>query len=639
MRIALAQLNFTIGAFEQTYRQIRAAVDRARAAGAQMAVFTELATTGYPPRDLLNHDTFIRANLELLDRIAALTDERFALIVGCVTPNTAGAGKPLFNTAALCQGGTIVGRHHKTLLPTYDVFDEDRYFEPGLTVEPFDCMGQRLGLTVCEEVWNDRDFWPKRLYARDPVCELADQGANVLINISSSPFTIGKAQVRRQMIRQEAAKNARPFVYVNQVGGNDELVFDGHSLVFDAQGRVVLRGRDFEEDFLVCDVPGPAGTNVVTETAAWVMAGTEVPAPHFPQDAPPGSSDPEPGLSHVEPGLSDVEPGLQSRRDRLSGVEPGLQSRRQDADPDDAPPEEQAFKALTMGLRDYVRKCGFSRVVLGLSGGIDSAVTACLAAAALGPEHVTGVAMPTRYSSAGSVEDAEALARNLGIGYRIIPIDTVFGSYLDALGPVFAGLAPDVTEENIQARVRGGVLMALSNKFGALLLTTGNKSEIAVGYCTLYGDMAGGLAVISDVPKTFVYRLAEYINARGPQPVIPRSTITKAPSAELRPDQTDQDSLPPYDLLDRIIEAYVERNLDIDGIAALGVNRDIAVRVVSLIDRNEYKRRQAAPGLKITSKAFGVGRRYPIAADYGEMTRARAEATSAPEVRAGTPEP
>jgi NAD+ synthase (glutamine-hydrolysing) len=638
MRIALAQLNFTIGAFEQTYRQIRAAVDRARAAGAQMAVFTELATTGYPPRDLLNHDTFIRANLELLDRIAALTDERFALIVGCVTPNTAGAGKPLFNTAALCQGGTIVGRHHKTLLPTYDVFDEDRYFEPGLTVEPFDCMGQRLGLTVCEEVWNDRDFWPKRLYARDPVCELADQGANVLINISSSPFTIGKAQVRRQMIRQEAAKNARPFVYVNQVGGNDELVFDGHSLVFDAQGRVVLRGRDFEEDFLVCDVPGPAGTNVVTETAAWVMAGTEVPAPHFPQDAPLGSSDPEPGLSHVEPGLSDVEPGLQSRRDHLSGVEPGLQS-RQDADPDDAAPEEQAFKALTMGLRDYVRKCGFSRVVLGLSGGIDSAVTACLAAAALGPEHVTGVAMPTRYSSAGSVEDAEALARNLGIGYRIIPIDTVFGSYLDALGPVFAGLAPDVTEENIQARVRGGVWMALSNKFGALLLTTGNKSEIAVGYCTLYGDMAGGLAVISDVPKTFVYRLAEYINARGPQPVIPRSTITKAPSAELRPDQTDQDSLPPYDLLDRIIEAYVERNLDIDGIAALGVNRDIAVRVVSLIDRNEYKRRQAAPGLKITSKAFGVGRRYPIAADYGEMTRARAEATSAPEVRAGTPEP
>jgi NAD+ synthase (glutamine-hydrolysing) len=635
MRIALAQLNFTIGAFEQTYRQIRAAVDRARGAGAQMAVFTELATTGYPPRDLLNHDTFIRANLELLDRIAALTDERFGLIVGCVTPNTAGAGKPLFNTAALCQRGTIVARHHKTLLPTYDVFDEDRYFEPGLTVEPFDFMGRRLGLTVCEEVWNDRDFWPKRLYARDPVCELADQGADVLINISSSPFTIGKAQVRRQMIRQEAAKNARPFIYVNQVGGNDELVFDGHSLVFDARGRVVLRGRDFEEDFLVCDVPAHGGASVIIRAAA---PGTEVPAPHFRQDAQPGSSHVEPRRSDVEPALSDVEPGLQSRRDRVQAVEAELQSGR-GTDPDALPPEEQAFKALTLGLRDYVRKCGFSRVVLGLSGGIDSAVTASVAAAALGPAHVTGVAMPTRYSSAGSVEDAEALARNLGIGYRIIPIDTVFGSYLDALGPVFSGLAPDVTEENIQARVRGGVLMALSNKFGALLLTTGNKSEIAVGYCTLYGDMAGGLAVISDVPKTFVYRLAEYINARGARPVIPRSTITKAPSAELRPDQTDQDTLPPYDLLDRIIEAYVERNLDIDGIAALGVDRDIAVRVVSLIDRNEYKRRQAAPGLKITSKAFGVGRRYPIAADYGEMTRARAEATAAPEVRAGTPEP
>jgi NAD+ synthase (glutamine-hydrolysing) len=637
MRIALAQLNFTIGAFERTYMQIRAAVDRARAAGAQMVVFTELATTGYPPRDLLNHDTFIRANLELLDRIAALTDDRFALIVGCVTPNTAGAGKPLFNTAALCTGGTVVARHHKTLLPTYDVFDEDRYFEPGLTVEPFGCMGHRLGLTVCEEVWNDRDFWPKRLYARDPVCELADQGADVLINISSSPFTIGKAQVRRQMIRQEAVKNERPFIYVNQVGGNDELVFDGHSLVFDAGGHVVLRGRDFEEDFLVCDVPAPGGASIVTGAATPELAGTEVRAPHAPHDAAPQPSDVGQELQSRQGRSPDVEPGLQSRQGRSSDVAPGLQSRR-DTNPDDAPPEEQAFKALTMGLRDYVHKCGFSRVVLGLSGGIDSAVTASLAAAALGPEHVSGVAMPTRYSSPGSLEDAEALARNLGIGYRVIPIDAVFGSYLEALGPVFAGLAPDVTEENIQARVRGGVLMALSNKSGALLLTTGNKSEIAVGYCTLYGDMAGGLAVISDVPKTFVYRLAEYINARGPRPVIPQSTITKAPSAELRPDQRDQDSLPPYDLLDRIIEAYVERNLDIDGIAALGVDRDLAVRVVSLIDRNEYKRRQAAPGLKITSKAFGVGRRYPIAADYGEMTRARAQAAAAPEVRAGTPE-
>ena len=512
MRIALAQLNLTIGAFEHTYKQIRSAVDRARAAGAQLAVFTELATTGYPPRDLLNHHTFIRANLDLLDRIASLTDERFGLIVGCVTPNTAGAGKPLFNTAALCQRGTVVARHHKTLLPTYDVFDEDRYFEPGLTVEPFDFMGHRLGLTVCEEVWNDPDFWPKRLYARDPVCELADQGADVLINISSSPFTIGKAQVRRQMIRQEAVKNSRPFVYANQVGGNDELVFDGHSLVFDACGEVVLRGRDFEEDFLVCDLPA-RGASSVAPGAVGRLAGTEVPALH-------SAADVAPGAQSGQDRHSDVAPGLQFRHHRSSDPAPEHQSLR-DTDPDESPAEEQAFKALTMGLRDYVYKCGFSRVVLGLSGGIDSAVTASLAAAALGPEHVTGVAMPTRYSSAGSVEDAEALARNLGIGYRVIPIDSVFASYLEALDPVFAGLVPDVTEENIQARVRGGVLMALSNKFGALLLTTGNKSEIAVGYCTLYGDMAGGLAVISDVPKTFVYRLAEYINARAPQPVIP----------------------------------------------------------------------------------------------------------------------
>jgi NAD+ synthase (glutamine-hydrolysing) len=569
MRVALAQLNFTIGAFDETFRQIRTAVERARRAGADLALFTELATTGYPPRDLLTHESFVRANLDLLARVAALTDERFGLVIGCATPNTAGSGKPLFNTAALCHRGTVVGRHHKTLLPTYDVFDEDRYFEPGLQAEPFEFLGRRLGLTVCEEVWNDRDFWPRRLYERDPVCELAQRGADLLINISSSPFTIGKAQLRRDMIRQEAVKNTRPFLYVNQVGGNDELVFDGHSLVFDARGEVVLRGADFAEDFLLCDVPASG-------------APVAIDAGH------------------------DVAPGLQSRRsDRELGA------------------EEQAYEALTLGLRDYVRKCGFSRVVLGLSGGIDSAVTAALAAAALGPDHVTGVAMPTRFSSAHSLEDAERLARNLGIAYEVIPIDAVFQRYLDALEPVFAGLPPDVTEENIQARVRGGVLMALSNKFCSLLLTTGNKSELAVGYCTLYGDMAGGLAVISDVPKTFVYRLAEHINARGERLVIPESTITKAPSAELRPNQTDQDSLPPYDVLDRIIEAYVERNLDVDAIAALGLDRATVVRVVSLIDRNEYKRRQAAPGLKITSKAFGVGRRYPVAADYGEMTRAR----------------
>jgi NAD+ synthase (glutamine-hydrolysing) len=567
MRLALAQLNFTVGAFDQTYEKVRTATDRARGADADLVVFTELATTGYPPRDLLHHDAFVQANLDLLERIAALTDDRLGIVVGCVTPNPAGEGNRLFNTAALCHRGRVVARHHKTLLPTYDVFDEDRYFEPGTRVEPIEFKGMRLGLTVCEEVWNDRDFWTTRLYPRDPVCELADRGADVLINISSSPFNIGKAALRRDMVRQEAVKNRRPFFYVNQVGGNDELVFDGHSIGFDGQGRVVLRARDFEEDFLVYDVPIPA-------LAAELPEG------------------------------------------RMAEVS--------------ASREEEAFKALTLGLADYVRKCGFSDVVLGLSGGIDSAVTASLAAAALGPGHVTGVAMPTRYSSDHSLRDAEALARNLGIRYEVIPIDDVFQTYLDALQPAFAGLEPDVTEENIQARVRGGMLMALSNKFGALLLTTGNKSELAVGYCTLYGDMAGGLAAISDVPKTFVYRLARFINERGPEPVIPVSSLVKPPSAELRPNQTDQDCLPPYEVLDRIIEAYVERNLDVDAIVELGLERATVLRVLSLIDRNEYKRRQAAPGLKITSKAFGVGRRYPVAADYRSLMHTRATGAERP---------
>jgi NAD+ synthetase len=562
MRLALAQLNFTVGAFSGTYDKVRTAVDRARTAGADLAVFTELATTGYPPRDLLNHESFVRANLDLLERIAALSDERLGILIGCATPNRAGDGKPLFNSAALCHGGRVAGLHHKTLLPTYDVFDEDRYFQPGHEVQPFAFKGHRLGLTVCEEVWNDRDFWARRLYPRDPVCELAAHGADLLINISSSPFTIGKAHLRRQMIRQEAVKNQRPFVYVNQVGGNDELVFDGHSLAFDAHGGLILRGRDFEEDFLVYDVALDALTTAVQT---------------------PGS-------------VADVS----------------------------SSPEEQAYKALTTGLRDYVHKCGFDRVVIGLSGGVDSAVTATLAVAALGRDKVMGVAMPTRYSSEGSVADAEALACNLEIRYELIPIDHVFQSYLDALAPIFKALAPDVAEENIQARVRGAILMAISNKFGALLLTTGNKSELAVGYCTLYGDMAGGLAVLSDVPKTFVYSLARYINTCGPRPVIPEATITKPPSAELRPNQTDQDSLPPYEVLDRIVEAYVERNLDVDAIVALGIDRDLVVRILGLIDRNEYKRRQAAPGIKITSKAFGVGRRYPVAADYGSLTRVRA---------------
>jgi NAD+ synthase (glutamine-hydrolysing) len=560
MRLALAQLDFTVGAFDENYRKIAEAIARARRAGAGLVVFSELATTGYPPRDLLNHERFVQANLELRDRIAALSDSTLGILFGCVEPNPRDGAKPLFNTAVLCHQGRIVARHHKTLLPTYDVFDEDRYFEPGPSVAPMPFGGRQLGVTICEEVWNDRDFWPKRLYARDPVCDLADQGADVLINISSSPFTIGKAELRRQMIRQEAVKNGRFFFYVNQVGGNDELVFDGHSLGFDPEGAVVLRARDFEEDLVFYDLPdagSPASVGSIAEVSAT--------------------------------------------------------------------PIEEAWKALVLGLRDYVRKCGFENVVLGLSGGIDSAVTAALAAAALGPERVTGVAMPTRYSSDHSLRDAEALARNLDIDYRVVPIDNIFQSYLDALAGQFAGLPLGVAEENLQARVRGAVLMAFSNKLGSLLLSTGNKSELAVGYCTLYGDMCGGLAVISDVPKTLVYRLARFINAE--RPVIPESSITKAPSAELRPNQTDQDTLPPYELIDRVIEAYVERGLDIPAMAAQGIDPAAAQQIVSLIDRNEYKRRQAAPGIKITSKAFGVGRRYPIAADYRALREARLPAS------------
>ncbi len=559
MRIALAQLNFTVGAFEGNFAKIAAAVARARLEQADLVVFSELATTGYPPRDLLTHPRFIDLNLDLLARVAALSDSRLAILIGYVDRNPSSDEKPLHNSVALCASGRVVDRHHKLLLPTYDVFDEDRYFEPGRQVAPMSLGEWRLGVSICEDVWNDPTFWPKRLYHRDPIAELVAQGSDVMINCSASPFELQKIDVRRRMIRQEALDSRSYFFYLNQVGGNDELVFDGHSIGIDPLGNDVVRLRDFEEDFAVYDVPDP---NRESESRA---AGAPLPVGAVLRDV--GQSD-----------------------------------------------EETAYRALVLGLGDYVRKCGFRSAVLGLSGGIDSALTACLAVDALGPDRVFSVALPARYSSAHSVDDADALARALGIDHRVIPIDGIFQAYLDQLAPAFAGRQEDVTEQNIQARVRGGVLMALSNKFGHLLLTTGNKSELAVGYCTLYGDMCGGLAAISDVPKTLVYRLARYVNRS--RTIIPESTLTKAPSAELKPNQTDQDTLPPYDLLDRIVEAYVERNLDIDGIAALGLDRAVVAEVVRKIDASEYKRRQAAPGIKISSKAFGVGRRYPIAADY-----------------------
>ena len=546
MRVSLAQLNFTVGAFEANFRKIESAARRAAAERADLLLLSELATTGYPPRDLLTQPAFITASLEMRDRVAALSTEALGILIGAVEPTDTRGGKPLHNVAVLCHGGAVVARHRKTLLPSYDVFDEDRYFEPGRTMAPVVFKGVRLGMTVCEEVWNDPEFWPLQRYPDDPVADLAAQGVDLLLNISSSPFEMGKAAVRREMIRQHARRHRVPFLYLNQVGGNDELIFDGHSIGVDASGELTLRMADFEEGFLTIDVPRPAGAE-----------------------------------------------GLLARV---------AESR-----------EEEAWKALCLGLRDYVRKCGFDRVVLGLSGGIDSALTAALAADALGPDKVTGIAMPTRYSSAHSLTDAEALAANLGIAYHVVPIDAIFQSYLDGLTSVLPP-PPGIAEENIQARVRGAVLMAYSNKHGCLLLSTGNKSELAVGYCTLYGDMCGGLAVINDVPKTLVYDLARYVNRH--RAVIPESSLTKPPSAELRPDQTDQDTLPPYDLIDRVVEGYVERGQDPEALIAQGIDRAVVEDVVGRIDRNEYKRRQAAPGLRITPKAFGVGRRFPIAASY-----------------------
>ena len=556
MRLTFAQLNFTIGAFDANFERIRQAVASAQAARADLVVFSELAATGYPPRDLVTHARFVDLNLELLERVAALSTDELGILIGFVDRNSSTAGKPLFNAVALCHRGKVVERRYKSLLPNYDVFDEDRYFEPAGSVSPIPFKGQLLGVTICEDVWNDDDVLPRNLYHRDPVAELVRAGADVLINISASPFSLDKVNERRRLVQNDAVEYGRYAFYLNQVGGNDELVFDGHSIGLDPQGHEVLRGKDFEEELLTIDVP-------IGRTAAVSAPAAAMP----PADAAPSD-------------------------------------------------EAMAYGALVLGLRDYTRKCGFSSAVIGLSGGVDSAVTACLAAAALGHEHVLGVAMPSRYSSAHSVADAEALARALGIEYQLIPIDTVFQQYLHVLGPALGPRAEttDITEQNLQARVRGATLMALSNRRGALLLSTGNKSELAVGYCTLYGDMCGGLAVISDVPKMLVYGLAGYINRRSI--VIPESTLTKPPSAELRPDQKDTDSLPAYEILDPIILAYVEEGLDQDAIVARGFDRATVADVIRKIGASEYKRRQAAPGIKISSKAFGVGRRYPVAANY-----------------------
>lgn len=545
MKIALAQINTTIGDMHGNRERILAAYQRGVAAGAELVVTPELAITGYPPRDLLLRRAFIEQNLRVLDDLAAATG-RAGLVVGFVGRHEHRPGREATNSVALLSEGKIQAIRHKMLLPTYDVFDEDRYFEPAADNTPVAFQGRKLGLTICEDIWNDEDFWRERRYRRNPCRDLADAGAEIIINCSASPWHLGKTRTRYDMVSSMARRIGRPIVYCNLAGGNDELIFDGQSLAFDAAGQLVARGAAFAEDFLLVDLA---------------------------QAAP---------LAFAEP-----------------------------CD------EEQVYHALVLGLRDYLHKCGFKAAVLGLSGGIDSALTACLAVAALGRENVRGVSLPSQYSSQGSLDDARALAENLGIRYHVIPIQPPFESVKGQLREVFAGRPEDVTEENIQARLRGVILMALSNKFGELLLTTGNKSESAVGYCTLYGDMCGGLAVIADVPKQMVYRLARWINRE--REIIPQASLTKPPSAELRPNQKDQDSLPPYEVLDNILERYVVQGQSVAEILAAGFAEADVRRVVRLIDLSEYKRRQAAPGLKVTSKAFGMGRRLPIAQRFREI--------------------
>jgi len=535
-------MNPTVGDFAGNANKIIAFARRAQAAGAGLILFPELAICGYPPRDLVERPSFVAKNRETVDRIAAETSG-IAVICGLVTPAHADTGKSVMNSAALLQDGKLAFLQSKMLLPTYDVFDEQRNFAPAGRQELFDFCGNRMALTICEDAWNDKHFWRKRLYRQDPVEELVRSGGNFVLNISASPFWLGKRELRRDMLATIAREDKVPVVMVNQVGGNDSVLFDGSSIVLNREGQVIAQGKSFEEDLVFFD-----STTLTGEM-----------------------------------------------HEQLAGE------------------EASAYAALVLGTRDYVRKCGFKQVIIGLSGGIDSALTAAIAVDALGGENVIGVGMPGPYSSPGSVDDARSLAEALKIRFALLPINEICASYQRTLQPVFSGLKEDVTEENIQSRARGSLLMALSNKFGAIVLSTGNKSELAVGYCTLYGDMVGGLAVISDVPKTLVYRISRYVNSR--RPVIPEATLEKPPSAELRPDQKDSDSLPPYEVLDAILEDYVEDLRSAEQIARdHSFDVELVRRVIRMIDRAEYKRQQAAPGIKISAKAFGYGRRFPIAA-------------------------
>jgi len=540
MKIGFAQINPTVGDLRGNCELIVSAYERLAAAGAELVLTPELAITGYPPQDLVFKSRFVPENLAVLEKLHSRVGDT-ALLVGFVDRNH-GRGKPFHNAAALLERGKPIRKTYKSLLPTYDVFDEDRYFEPATRVEPFEVQGKKIGVTICEDIWTD-EYLPRPLYDVEPARSLVAQGAEIILNLSASPFRLGAPACRLEMIAAQARTYHRTICYCNAVGGNDQLIFDGNSIAVNASGNLISRLAAFREDEKIVDT------------------------------------------------------------DSIDAIEFR-----------EAKTPEQLFAALSLGLGDYCRKCNFRSAVLGLSGGVDSAVTAVIAVDALGAENVTGVSMPSPYSSRGSIDDARGLARSLGIKFLEIPITEAFKIFKGQFKEVFKGLPENETEENMQPRLRAMTLMALSNKFGHLLLSTGNKSELSVGYCTLYGDMAGGLAVISDVPKTTLYELARWLNRK--REIIPISTIEKAPSAELKPDQKDQDTLPPYDVLDEILQLYVEENLSARDIIARGFDEKTVRWVQRRVDLNEYKREQAAPGLKVTSRAFGMGRKMPIAQTY-----------------------
>ena len=542
MKIALAQINPTVGDFTGNLEKIVAASRRAAEQGARLTVFSELAICGYPPADFLEKPSFLARCRTAVEELAEATKGlTTAVLAGVALPAPPDAGKPAVNAAVLLDKGMVVLEQQKRLLPFYDVFDEQRYFLPARSQKVIELDGVRLGISICEDAWNDKNFWPRRLYSVDPMEELMRQSPAIHINLSSSPFWHSKRETRQEMLAAIARRDGIPVLMCNQVGGNDSLLFDGSSIALNGQGETIAQAASFEEDLVVFD---PFQASAIS-----VPAGDE---------------------------------------------------------------NEAAYRALVLGTRDYIRKCGFRKALIALSGGIDSALVAAIAAEALGPENLLAIGMPSPYSSPGSIDDSRTLAANLGIRFEVIGISALFDEYRQALEPLFAGLKPDLTEENIQSRIRGTLMMALSNKFNALVLTTGNKSEMAVGYCTLYGDMVGALAVIGDLVKTRVYAMCRWINRD--REVIPAAILEKPPSAELRPDQKDTDSLPPYEVLDPIIEAYVERYETPERIAAKhGFPLELVQQVVRLVERSEYKRQQAAPVLKVTSKSFGTGRRFPIA--------------------------